>query len=675
MNKKQLSLTSLLVGTVLCLFACAPAASSGGASVSARGTSAVSNAPADTDFTTQPKPATEFTAASNQAVYEQLDFNDKQEFDFAQQGLIDAPESLEIQDAQGKVVWSQKAYAFLEENAEAPATANPSQWRNAQLNHQYGLFEVVPGIYQVRGYDMTNITFVKGDRGWIVFDPLMSVECAKAAYELVRKNLGDFPISAVVISHSHVDHYGGIKGLITGEDGIPILAPAGFEEHAVSENLFAGNAMIRRAQYQYGAFLQPGETGSLAIGIGMGQSTGQGSYLSPTREISQTGETVTIDGVEMVFQLTPGTEAPAEMNTYFPAQKALWMAENCTGTLHNLYTLRGAQVRDGNAWAKFLMETSALFGAEAEVVFQSHNWPHWGKEVIAQYLFNTASIYKFINDQTLMYINQGLTANEISNTIQLPKALEQVWYTRQYYGTLSHNARAVYQKYMGFYDANPVHLNPITPEESATKMVEYLGDVNRVLEMAQADFDKGEYRWVAEITSVLIYADPANQPARLLCADALEQLGYQAESGTWRNAYLAGAYELRHGAVTDPAFRAKTSSDTFTAMTPEMQFDYMGILLNAETAQDLDLTIHIVFTDYPDTYTLFVKNGVILYQTGLAGQPSATLTMPKAAMGALIAKDGELQKQLIEIEGDAAILQKLTEHFSVFDPSFNIIEP
>lgn len=624
------------------------------------------------------KEATKTTQDKNKEVYALLDFSDEQEREFAEKGLIAAPKSLELKDEKGKVVWSQKAYSFVE-NADAPATVNPSLWRNTQLNHLYGLFEVADGIYQVRGYDMTNITFIKGDTGWIVFDPLMSTECSAAAMQLVNENLGERPVTAVVMSHPHVDHYGGIKGIISEEEaasrGIPIIVPEGFEEHAVSENVYAGNAMGRRAGYQYGTILDDSATGSMSIGIGMGQSTGTISYISPNDTIKQTGETRTVDGVTMEFQLTPGTEAPVEMNTWFADKKALWIAENCTGTLHNLYTLRGAQIRDGNAWAEYIMEAMTRYGKDAEVVFQSHNWPHWGNDVINRYLENTAAMYKFINDQTLMYINQGYTYDEISNMITLPESLEKNWYTRQYYGTVAHNAKAVYQKYMGWYDANPVNLNPLTPSDSAKKYVEYMGDTGEVLKKARADFDKGEYQWVAEITNVLVFADPGNQEARYLCADALEQLGYQAESGTWRNAYLSGAKELREGTTTDTALKANSSADLKKSMTPEMMMDYMGILTDSNAAQDVNLKINLNFTD-TDPYLLRVDSGVLLYQKGIqADDADATLTLPRVAMFTILNKDEAKQQETIKIEGDQDILKKLTEHMVTFEYFFNIVEP
>lgn len=623
------------------------------------------------------KEATKYTTEANQDVYKLLDFSDEQEIEFAKRGLITAPDSLELKDENGKLVWSQDAYAFLEE--DAPDTANPSLWRNAQLNHIYGLFEVMDGIYQVRGYDMTNITFVEGKTGWIVFDPLMSVECSKAALELVNEQLGERPVMGIVISHSHVDHYGGIEGVLTAQEAakrnVPIIAPDGFEFHAVSESIYAGNAVGRRAGFQYGTILTPGEDGSLSIGIGMGQSKGTTSYITPTDVITKTGQTHVIDGVKMEFQLTPGTEAPAEMNTWFPEKKALWMAENCTGTLHNLYTLRGAQVRDGAAWAQYIMESLTLYGDEADVIFQSHNWPHFGNDAIKKYLLNTATVYKFIHDQTLMYVNQGYTSDEISNMITLPAELEKIWYTRQYYGTVAHDAKAVYQKYMGWYDANPVHLNPITPTESAKKFVEYLGDVDEVLEKAKKDFDAGEYQWVAEITSVLVYADASNKKARYLCADALEQLGYQAESGAWRNAYLSGAQELRNGTTTDESVRATGSSKLMQAMTPDMLLGQIGILLDSNKAQNLNLKFNLNLTD-GEKYVVTVNSGVLLYQENAQSEDAdATLTLPRAALFSILSKDEEAQKKSIKIDGDKEIIQKLTEHMVTYEHFFNIVEP
>lgn len=649
---------------------------------------------ADLGLSADVKPATDFTAKANAAIYDELDFDDKQEYEFATRGLIDAPETLELKDEDGKILWSQEAYAFLDDYEKAPDSVNPSLWENTKNNHAYGLFEVTDGIYQVRGYDMANLTVVKGDTGWIVFDTLMSVECSQAAMQLIEKNLGKFPVKAVIISHSHVDHFGGIAGVMAKEDKadetlsiedqlasgkIPVITPVGFTEHSVKENVYAGKGMGRRSNYQYGILLTPGVTGKLAQGIGMGQSTGTVSFMTPSYEITQSGEKLTIDGVELEFQLTPGTEAPAEMNTWLPQYKALWMAENCTGTLHNLYTLRGAEVRDGAAWASYITEAISLYGKDAEVTFQSHNWPHWGNNVVNDYMVNTAAVYKFINDQTLTYINQGYTSDEISNMIELPEALNKIWYTRQYYGTVAHNAKAVYQKFMGWYDSNPVNLNPLMPSDSAKKWVEYLGDVDNVLQMAKADFDKGEYQWVAEVTNTIVFADPTNTDARLLCADALEQLGYQAESGPWRNEYLTAAQELRHGNANFTA-STKSTGDMVKVLSAPMLFDYMAIVMDKQALADRDFTMNVILPDVGEQHMLRVKNGVLLvYADTLSDDADVSITCPKNALFAILTNNRETVTQAVKVEGSAELLTLMMENMNQFPITeanpFNIIEP
>ena len=625
------------------------------------------------------KPASSYTIQANKEVYNKLDFNDEQEREFASRGLLAAPERLEIKNDAGKVVWSQAAYEFLDK--QAPDTANPSLWRNAQLNHYYGLFEVTDGIYQVRGYDMSNITFVKGNTGWIIFDPLMSVACSKAAKALVDEQLGKFPVKAIIYSHSHIDHYGGVRGILDmenpeqfiKENGISIIAPEGFEENVVSENVYAGMAMGRRAAYQYGVLLEPGETGRLSIGIGMGQSVGHTSYISPTDIITTTGEKRVIDGVTMEFQMTPGTEAPSEMNTWFPEKKALWVAENCTGTLHNLYTLRGAQVRDGNKWAHYIMEAQTRYGKDVQVTFQAHNWPHWGNKAIKDYMTNTALAYKFINDQTLFYINQGLTQNEIAYKLRLPDPLEKVWYTRQYYGTVAHNSKAVYERYMGWYDANPVNLNKLPPEDTAIKTVEYMGGSKAILEKARKDYEEGKYQWVAEVTNHIVFAEPNNQEARDLCADAMEQLAYQAESGTWRNAYLCGAKELRDGSI--PFANVGGSTDVRTKMNSELMLDYIGICLDNNAAQDLNFTANLNLTDTGEKYLLTVQSGVLVYQKGIQSPTAdATWIMPKEGLFTILSKNKELQKKFAQ-EGNKELLGQLTDKIVIFNTYFPIIEP
>lgn len=641
------------------------------------------------------KDATDITASINSAVYNQLDFLDTSEWENATKGLIEAPESLEIVREDGRVVWSQDAYSFIDDYEKAPSTANPSLWENTKNNHTYGLFKVVDGIYQVRGYDLTNLTVVEGDTGYIIFDPMMSVECAQASLELVYKHLGEKPVKAIIISHSHADHFGGIKGVMTDEQRadssitiaeqlssgkIPIIVPEGFEEHAVSENLYAGLAMRRRANYQYGTFLQPSEKGTLAMGIGMAQSAGLSSYISPTYEITNSFEKLSIDGVEFEFQLTPGTEAPAEMNTWVPKYNALWMAENCTSTLHNLYTLRGAEVRDGEVWAKYITEAITHYGDKVQVVFQSHNWPHWGNDIINEYMLNTAAVYKYINDQTIAYINKGYTSDEISNMIELPPDLAKVWYTRQYYGTVAHNAKAVYQKYMGWYDANPVNLDPLTPSESAKKWVEYLGDTDEVLRKAKEDFDKGEYQWVAEITNVLVFADPENEAARLLCADALEQLGYQAESGIWRNVYLSAALELRNGNQAEHSMDAVSSGDAQRNISASSMLQYIAILLNRENLEGENFTVNIAISDTKEEFALNIRDGVMLvYENTQFENADVSVKCPKLVLFAIFSRNMETINKNAEIKGDKDKFNLLVENLTAFDSNtdvyFNVIEP
>jgi len=627
-------------------------------------------------LTAEPKTACCHTTGFNRAFFDLLDFNDMQEFEFAHRGIVAVPESLEIYDDEGNLVWSISAFDFVVD-ADVPDSANPSLWRHTQLNQIHGLFEVTEGIYQVRGFDMTNLTLIAGDTGWIIFDPLTSIETAREALRFANDTLGERPVTGIVISHSHADHFGGIRGIISEEEvdarNIPIIVPEGFERYAVSENVYAGTAMARRANYMYGANILPGEQGRLAIGLGLGIPGGTRSFIAPNDWITTTGEVRIVDGVEMVFQMTPGTEAPVEMNTWFPAQRALWMAENCTGTLHNLYTLRGAQIRDGNAWAYYIMETISLYGSEAEVLFQSHNWPRWGNNHIIEYMTNTAAIYKFINDQVLMYINQGYTSSEIAHMIRLPEPLERLWYIRGYYGTLQHNARAVYQRFMGWYDGNPVNLHPLPPSEFATSLVEYLGDIDRVMELARRDFERGYFQWVAQITNILVFADPTNTEARFLCADALEQLALQAESGVWRAAYLTGAMELRMG-VTRTGVTTGGAGDIVRAMTPSMVFDYLGIRINSNAAQDLNFRANVNLIG-GGQYLLTIRSGVLLYQqNAYVEDADVTLTLPVGAVWMLLAPEG-LDSDYIQIDGNREAFATLYQFMAQFDPWFNIIEP
>ena len=629
--------------------------------------------------------ATTITAEANAEWYEKLDFSDRREFANAERGWLDNAEGRIIDGDDNRSVWDLQSYGDL--NRDAPDTVNPSLWRNTQLNAKAGLFEVCDGIYQVRGFDMANTTFIRTDHGWIVFDVLMCKENMKAAKELMENRFGPLDIKAVLYSHSHVDHFGGVEGVITREQVADaklslkkqlasgktlVLAPAGFLKHAISENVYAGIAMARRAQFQYGTVLDKGEKGALSVGIGMGQSTGTVALIAPTYEIGEDVPKLTIDGLEIEFQLTPGTEAPAEMNAYFPKYRALWMAENCTGTLHNLYTLRGAEVRDANDWAKYIIEADQRFCDKTDVVFQSHNWPHWGEE-IHDYLLNTAAIYKFIHDQTLHYMNQGYTSTEVAAMLTLPEKLEKVWYTRPYYGTLAHNAKAVYQKYLGWYDANPVNLNPLPPSDTAKKLVEYLGSTDAVLRKARKDFEKGDYQWVAQITKELVFADPSNQKARNLCADALEQLGYQAESGAWRNAYLMGAAELRKGNLSGLARTANGLGSAMKEMTVDMLLDYISILTDANAAQNDDVTLNLIVTDVNEKFYVTRKNGILLSYSG-ENRPDAQATVTCKRLQLLALMQGQQAGQ-VQVNGDATALKRLLAYASKFEKTFNVIEP
>lgn len=641
-------------------------------------------------LTPDKKPATTITKQINEDVYQVLDFDDTQEEEFAKKGFITAPDSLQITDDDGNIVWNMDNYDFVRD-ADWPDSANPSLWRNTKSNANYGLFQVSDDIYQVRGYDLSNMTFVRTDNGWIIMDCLASSDTAKAALELFKSEMGDIHIVAVIISHAHIDHYGGIQGVLTQDEladpplsldeqiasgKTAIIVPDGFENAVMSENVFVGTAMKRRSLYQYGSVIQPGEQGRLSVGIGLAVSQGEVGYLSPTFNVTEEVFETTIDGVKVIFQLTPDTESPAEMNTYFPDKKALWLAENCTASMHNIYTLRGAEVRDANSWARYITEAQSLFGKDAEVVFQSHNWPHWGNDVIQEYMTNTAAVYKFMHDQTLLYINQGYTSTEIANMIELPEALNKVWYTRQYYGTLKHNVKAIYQKYMGWYDANPVHLDELEPTEYAKKLIEYLGDADEVLEMAKSDYEKGEYQWVAQITNTLVYADPENEQAKYLCADALEQLGYQAESGAWRNAYLVAASELRNGTDMYPPSAVTGSGSTAQQMDMQTTLDYMGIMLDSTKLADKSFTINLQVAN-DQNYLLKVHHGVLLYYPDEQDENAdITITTKKAGILAIAACNEDGISKLVEsVEGDQELYKAFCESMTPLSLYFNIIEP
>jgi len=633
--------------------------------------------------TTQAKPATEATKAANAALKDRLNFNDRQDFEDASRGLVVRPDTLTIKDAKGNVVWDMEQYkTYIGTDKTAPDTVNPSLWRNAQLNMNYGLFKVHDRIYQVRGYDLSNMTLVQGDTGWIVLDTLISAETAKAALDLVTQQLGQRPVVAVVYSHSHIDHYGGVRGIVDEADvksgKVQILAPEHFTEHAISENVIAGNAMGRRAVYMYGALLPRNARGGVNGGLGQTVSTGAAGLIEPTREIKTTGEEVVIDGVRMVFQMTPGTEAPAEMNTYFPQLRAMWMAENSTNTLHNVLTLRGAVVRDPLKWAQYLDETINLYGPGTDVKFQAHHWPMWGNARIIDYWQKYRDLYKYIHDQSVNLMNKGYTGIEISNMIQLPPELDKQWYNRGYYGSVRHNTRAVYQRYMGFYDGNPTTLDQLPPAEAAKKYVEYMGGAPAILQKAKADFDKGDYRWVAEALKHVVFADPNNKEGKELLADAYEQMGYQAESGPWRSIYLQGASELRNG-VPQAGGTNVASPDTIRAMPPEMTFDYFAVRLNGEKAAGKKLVLDISFTDLKQPYTLTVENGVLNHANRAATNADAKVTLTKATLDRIqlgeITPEQAITSGEMKVEGRGEAFTEFVGMLDRFPFWFNIVTP
>ncbi|MDM5123345.1 MBL fold metallo-hydrolase [Aeromonas rivipollensis] len=628
------------------------------------------------------KQATENTIKANEAVKARLPFNDKQDFADAERGFIAKPETLTIKDGKGNVVWDLEQYkTYIGLDKAAPDTVNPSLWRNAQLNMQYGLFKVTDDIYQIRGFDLSNITFIKGDKGWIVFDPLISPDTAKAALAFINEKEGKRPVLAVVYSHSHVDHYGGAAGLFSTQEEreqAQIIAPEGFTEHAVSENVIAGNAMGRRAVYMYGALLPRNAQGGVNGGLGQTVSAGEPSLLVPTKLITKTGEELDIDGVKMVFQMTPGTEAPAEMNTWFPQHKALWMAENTTNTMHNILTLRGAQVRDALKWSTYLNETIETWGDQVEVKFQSHHWPRWDNANIVDYFKKQRDLYKYIHDQSVRLMNMGYTGEEISEQIKLPPELENFWPNRGYYGTLRHNSRAIYQRYMGWYSGNPSDLDNLPPEMVGPKYIEFMGGEAEVLKKAKTSFDKGEYRWVAEVLKHLVFANPNSKEGKLLLADALEQLGYQAESGPWRSVYLQGAYELRNG-VPSAGGTNTASPDTIRAMPPSMLFDYLAVRLNPEKAAGKKMTINIDFTDINEKHSLNIENAVLNHSTRYADKPDTTVTLTKKVLDDIQLGQTTLEQEIasgqVKITGDAKQFSEFVGMLDKFNFWFNIVTP
>lgn len=635
-----------------------------------------------TAFAAEPaKEATAYTQQINQQYTKNLPFSDRQDFADAQRGFI-APllDQGILKTASGKPFYRAEDYKF-DINAPAPETVSPSLWRQTQLNGISGLFKVTDRIFQVRGQDISNITFVEGDTGIIVIDPLVTAGAAKASLDLYYQNRPHKPIVAVIYTHSHTDHYGGVKGLVSEEDvkagKVQIIAPEGFMEEAISENVLLGNIMSRRALYSYGLLLPHNPQGNIGNGLGVTLTTGQPTIIEPTKLVTKTGEKLTIDGLEFDFLMAPGSEAPAEMHFYIPALKALCTAENTTHTLHNFYTLRGAKTRDTSKWASYLNETLDMWGSQAEVLFMPHTWPVWGNQHINDYIGKYRDTIKYIHDQTLHLANQGYTMNEIGDMLKLPKNLENNWASRGYYGSVSHNARAVYNYYLGYYDGNPANLHPYGQVEMGKRYVKALGGSAHVINLARDAYRQGDYRWSAELLKQVIAANPGDQVAKNLQADTFEQLGYQAESATWRGFYLTGAKELREG-VHKFNHGTTDSPDTIKGMTVEMLFDYMAVRLDSSKSADKHISLNFNLSD-GDNLNLTLENSVLNYRQILQPKVDASFYMSRTDLHNVLtgqAKMADLVKaKKVKVIGNAAKLDEIISCLDNFDLWVNIVTP
>jgi len=629
-----------------------------------------------------PKEASVSVVARHAATLKALPFSDTNDFDDASRGFLGTLENARITSAQGRVVWSLEPYGFLAD-AEAPATVDPSLWRQSRLNMNHGLFEVVPGVYQVRGLDIANMTLIEGERGVIVVDTLTSIEGARAAMELYFKHRGRRPVAAVIFTHTHTDHWGGARGVLEEDmlasGRVPIIAPNLFMEHAVSENIIAGPAMLRRAQYQFGPFLAKGPRGQVDCGLGKSMAAGSIALLRPSDLIMATGDKRTIDGLEFEFQMAPNSEAPAEMHFFIPHYQLLNLAENCTHNFHNLLPFRGTDVRDALAWSKYLGEALQMWGGKAQAMCGQHHWPVWGVERIDTMIRQQRDLYKFAHDQTVRLMNHGLTATEIAETIRLPASLDGAWHARGYYGHIRHNVKAIYQKYLGWYDANPVNLDPLPPVDAGKKYVEYMGGADAILERAVKDFAKGEFRFVAQALSHLVFADPDHQAARALLADAFEQLGYAAESATWRNAYLFGAQELRQGMPKAPP-RPPMPRETLAALRTGQLWDVLGIRLNGPKAEGKHIVLNWTFTDTSESFVLTLENCALTYVAGAqAATADASFTLARETLDEVIAKLTTFPEAVaggkIKVSGNPMRLAELMALMDEFPRMFEIVEP
>ncbi len=609
-----------------------------------------------------------------------LPFADKRDFEEQKKGFIAAPESWQIMANAGNVAWDMERYKFFLKGKDLDSI-HPSLQRQGTLNMNFGLYEVMPGVYQVRGFDLANISYVKGETGWIVFDPLTSEETARAAQELVDKHLGKLPIKAVVYSHSHGDHWGGVRGIVDEADvragKVQIIAPRDFMARAISENVYAGNAMNRRLFYQYGLLLPASPFGHAGQGLAQNVAIGNITLIAPTRVIDKDIEELTVDGVRMIFQNTPNTEAPSNMNTYFPDMKLLWTAENVTGVFHNIYTLRGAPVRDALRWSKYINAALQLFGKEAEVMFASHHWPRWGNERIQEVLRGQRDLYANINTQVLQLANQGVTINQIHNVYETPKGIARNWFNRGYHGSPEHNSRGVINRFLGYWDANPATLIPLSPADSAPLYVEMMGGASKIMAKGKQLHDQGEYLKAQEILNKLVQAEPQNQAAKDLLADVFEQIGYQQENPGLRNSYLSGAFELRSG-IPEGAQIDSAGPDVIRAMSTELFLDFLGIRMDSRKAEGMEFTINLLTPDNGEKFLIELRNATLTNIEGfLAEDPDLTITINRSDLEVVMTGAKKLADQIADgtakVEGDIGILGQLASTMVVFDPRFEIL--
>jgi alkyl sulfatase BDS1-like metallo-beta-lactamase superfamily hydrolase len=632
-------------------------------------------------FDPKGKMPSQFTIDLQNGRRQTLPFADQRDFEEARRGFIAAPAFKQIKADAGHVAWDMASYEYLLQGKDFDSI-HPSLQRQAILNMAYGLYEVVPDrIWQVRGFDLANITFIRGDTGWIVFDPLTAKETARAALAFANEQLGERPVVAVVYSHSHADHYGGVRGVVDEADvksgKVPVIAPVGFMEHAIAENVYAGNAMNRRLFFQYGVLLPRSPFGHVDQSIGKNTAAGTNGLIPPTRLIEANFEEVTIDGVTMVFQNTPGTEAPAEMNTWFPQFKAFWAAENITGTIHNIYTLRGALVRDALTWSKHINVALYRFGQEAEVMFASHSWPRWGNDRIQEVMRTQRDVYANLNNTVLHLANQGVTINEIHNVYKLPKSLQEQWAAHSYHGSEEHNSRAVINRYLGYWDANPATLIPLSPKDSAPLYVEMMGGAGPIMAKGQELHDQGKYLHAVEILNKLVYAEPDNQAAKDLLADVFEQIGYQKESPSVRNSFLAAAYELRNG-QPEGSSASSTGPDTIRAMSTGLWLDFLGIRLDSAKAEGLHTVINLVTPDNGEQFAVELSNSTLTNIKGaLAAKPDLTITVNRSDLETVMAAqttfDDLVAAGKAKLEGDRTGFDQLRGILVQFTPDFEMM--